>query len=98
MEEDPFVNVLKINDFILDRMTSKIRLFLGSKDTLRDDGVRLLYEFSKYNNKENKKNKIDIRGYDVYYLGHGYNAQNEEFQKISRNLMFPEIEDFIKNL
>lgn len=98
LEEDPFVNVLKINDFILDRMTSKIRLFLGSKDTLRDDGVRLLYEFSKYNNKENKKNKIDIRGYDVYYLGHGYNAQNEEFQKISRNLMFPEIEDFIKNL
>ena len=98
LENDPFVNVCKVNDFILDRMTCRVRIFFGSKDILRDDSVRLLNEFSKYNNKKKKNNKIDVRGYDVKYLENGFIGQNEEFQKLGNNLIIPEIETYMNSL
>ena len=96
-EKDLFLNPIKLNDFILDRMTSKIRFFFGSNDILRDDSIKLLYVFSKYNNK-NRTNKIDARAYDILYLGHGFNGQSENIQKISRNVIVPEINEFLKNI
>ena len=66
-------------------------------DILRDDSIKLLYVFSKYNNK-NRINKIDVRGYDILYLGHGFNGQSENIQKISRNVVVPEINEFLKNI
>ena len=98
LENDPFVNVCKVNDFILDRMTCRVRIFFGSKDILRDDSVRLLNVFSKYNNKKKKNNKIDVRGYDVKYLENGFIGQNEEFQKLGNNLIIPEIETYMNSL
>ena len=53
---------------------------------------------SKYNNKEDKKNNIDVRGYELLYLGHGFNGFTEEIQQIGRNVVFPEIEDFLDNI
>ena len=98
-DEDPFLNPIKINNFILNRMKNKIRIFFGTEDVLRGDGLRLLNLFSKFNNKEeNKKNKIDARGYEIIYFGHGFNGFNEEIQQIGRNLIFPEIEEFLKSL
>ena len=97
-DEDPFLNLIKINDFILDRITNKIRIFFGSQDVLRDDAIKFLYSLSKYNNKEDKKNNIDVRGYELLYLGHGFNGFNEEIQQIGRNVVFPEIEDFLNNI
>ena len=96
-EKDLFLNPIKLNDFILDRMTSKIRFFFGSNDIFRDDSIKLLHVFSKYNNK-NRINKIDVRGYDILYLGHGFNGQSENIQKISRNVLVPEINEFLKNI
>ena len=97
-EEDPFLNPIKVNDFILDRMKSKIRIFFGSEDVLREDGVRLLNVFSKYNNKKDKKNIIDVRGYDILYLTHGFNGFTEDVQNIGRNAIFPEIEEFLNKI
>ena len=96
-EKDLFLNPIKLNDFILDRMTSKIRFFFGSNDIFRDDSIKLLHVFSKYNNK-NRTNKIDVRGYDILYLGHGFNGQSENIQKISRNVIVPEINEFLKTI
>ena len=56
-DEDPFLNPVKINNFILDRTTNKIRIFFGTEDVLRGHSVKLLNAFSKYNNKEDKKIK-----------------------------------------
>ena len=97
-DEDPFLNPVKINNFILDRITNKIRIFFGTEDVLRGDSVKLLNVFSKYNNKENNKNKIDIRGYEILYFGHGFNGFDEETQQIGRNIIFPEIEEFLNSL
>ena len=97
-DEDPFLNPVKINDFILDRMKNKIRLFFGTVDVLRDDGIKFLYKFSKYNNKQSKINNIDIRGYDFIYLGHGFNGLSEDIQQIGRNVIIPEIEEFLNNI
>ena len=98
-DEDPFLNPIKINNFILTRMKNKIRIFFGTEDVLRGDGLRLLNLFSKFNNREeNQKNKIDARGYEIIYFGHGFNGFNEEIQQIGRNVIFPEIEEFLKSL
>jgi len=96
-DNDMFLNPIKLNDFILDRMNNKIRMFFGSNDILRDDSVRLLHLFSQYNNK-NSKNKIDVRGYDILGLGHGFNGQRENVQKISRDLLVPEIVEYLRNI
>ena len=96
-DNDMFLNPIKLNDFILDRMNNKIRIFFGSNDILRDDSIRLLHVFSRYNNK-NGKNKIDVRGYDIFGLGHGFNGQRENIQKISRDLLFPEIVEYLRNI
>ena len=96
-EKDLFLNPILLNDFILDRWTNKIRIFFGSSDIIRDDSIKLLHVFSKYNNK-NRNNKIDARGYDILYLGHGFNGQSENIQKISRNVLVPEINEFLKNI
>ena len=85
-DEDPFLNPIKVNNFILDRMKNKIRIFLGSEDVFREDSLRLLNIFSKYNNRKNRKNYIDARGYDIIYLRHGLNELSEDIQKISRNI------------
>ena len=92
-----FLNPIKLNDFILDRMNNKIRIFFGSSDILRDDSIRLLHVFSRYNNK-NGKNKIDVRGYDILGLGHGFNGQRENVQKISRDSLVPEIVEYLRNI
>ena len=97
-DEDPFLNPVKINNFILDRTTNKIRIFFGTEDVLRGDSVKLLNVFSKYNNREDKKNKINIRGYEILYFGHGFNGFNEEIQQIGRNIIFPEIEEFLNSI
>ena len=97
-DEDPFLNPIKVNNFILDRMKNKIRIFLGSEDVFREDSLRLLNIFSKYNNRKNRKNYIDARGYDIIYLRHGFNELSEDIQKISRNIILPEIEDFLNNI
>ena len=96
-DEDMFLNPIKLNDFILDRMTNKIRIFFGSFDVLRDDCIRLLHTFCQYNNK-NRKNKINVRGYDIMGLGHGFNGQRENIQKIGRNVFIPEIEEFLNDI
>jgi hormone-sensitive lipase len=96
-DKDMFLNPIKINNFILDRMTSKIRMFFGSSDFIRDDSIKFLHVLNKYNNK-NSQNKIDVRGYDVLGLGHGFNGQSENIQKISRHLIIPEIEEFLNNI
>jgi hormone-sensitive lipase len=96
-DNDMFLNPIKLNDFILDRMNNKIRIFFGSSDILRDDSIRLLHVFSRYNNK-NGKNKIDVRGYDIFGLGHGFNGQRENVQKISRDLLVPEIVEYLRNI
>jgi hormone-sensitive lipase len=96
-DKDMFLNPIKINNFILDRMTSKIRMFFGSSDFIRDDSIKLLHVLNKYNNK-NSQNKIDVKGYDVLGLGHGFNGQSENIQKISRHLIIPEIEQFLSNI
>ena len=96
-DQDMFLNPVKLNDFILDRMNNKIRIFFGSNDILRDDSIRLLNVISQYNNK-NGKNKIDARGYDILGLGHGFNGQRENIQKISRDVFIPEIEEFLRNI
>ena len=96
-DNDMFLNPIKLNDFILDRMNNKIRIFFGSNDILRDDSIRLLHLFSQYNN-ENGKNKIDVRGYDILGLGHGFNGQRENVQKISRDLLVPEIVEYLRNI
>jgi hormone-sensitive lipase len=86
-DEDPFLNPVKVNNFILDRMKNKVRIFFGTEDVLRGDGIRLLNEFSKYNNNEkNEKNKIDVRGYEILYLGHGFNGFSEEIQQIGNSI------------
>lgn len=97
-EDDPFLNPIKINDFILDRIKNKIRLFFGSADVLRGDSIRYLNIFSEYNNKPNCKNVINIRGYDFIYLGHGFNGQSEDIKQIGRNVIFPEIEDYLLSI
>ena len=95
--KDFILNPILLNDFILERMTNKIRIFFGTSDIIRDDAIKLLYVFSKYNNKKGN-NKIDVRGYDILYLTHGFNGHNEEIQKISRNIFIPEIEEFLINI
>ena len=95
--KDFILNPILLNDFILEKMTNKIRIFFGTNDIIRDDAIKLLYVFSKYNNKKGK-NKIDVRGYDILYLTHGFNGHNEEIQKISRNIFIPEIEEFLINI
>ena len=96
IEDDPFLNCIKINNFLLERMKCKVRIFFGSSDVLRDDGLRLLYLLTKYNNKNN--NQIDVRGYDVIYFSHGFIEIQEPYQDISRKLIFPEIEEILYNI
>ena len=98
VEDDPFLNCIKINDFLLERMKCKVRIFLGSSDVLRDDGLRLLYLLTKYNNQNKNKNQIDVIGYDVIYFWHGFIEIDEPYQDISRKLIFPEIEEFLSNI
>lgn len=98
IEDDPFLNCIKINNFLLERMRCKVRIFFGSSDVLRDDGLRLLYLLTKYNNKNKTKNQIDVRGYDVIYFSHGFIEIQEPYQDISRKLIFPEIEEIISNI
>ena len=97
-EEDPFLNPIKINDFILDRIKAKIRICFGSRDVLREDGLRLLDIYSRYNNRDQNKNIIDARGFDILYMGHGFNGRDEKSQKISRDIIMPEIEEFLNNI
>ena len=97
-DEDPFLNPIKVNDFILDRTKSKIRIFFGSEDVFREDCIRLLNIFNKYNSKENNNNFIDSRGYDILYLGHAFNMLSEETQQIGQKVIIPEIEDFLNNI
>ena len=97
-DEDPFLNPIKINDFILDRIKSKIRIFFGTEDVFREDSIRLLNLFNKYNSKENNKNLIDSRGYDILYLGHSFNMTSEDSQQIGQKVIIPEIEDFLNNI
>ena len=97
-EEDPFLNSIKINDFILDRIKAKIRICFGSRDVLRDDGLRLLDLYSRYNNRDQNKNIIDARGFDILYFGHGFNGRDEKIQKASRDVIIPEIEEFLNNI
>jgi acetyl esterase/lipase len=97
-DEDPFLNPIKINDYILDRINNRIRLFFGSADVLRGDSIRYLNVISEYNNRPNCKNIINIRGYDFIYLDHGFNGQSEDIQQIGRNVLFPEIEDYLDSI
>ena len=97
-DEDPFLNPIKINDFILDRTKSKIRILFGSEDVFREDCIRLLDIYNKYNNNENNINYIDSRGYDILYLGHAFNMISEDTQKIGQKVIIPEIEDFLNNI
>ena len=97
-DEDPFLNPIKINDFILDRTKSKIRIFFGTEDVFREDCIRLLDIYNKYNMKENNKNYIDSRGYDILYLGHAFNMISEDTQNIGQKVIIPEIEDFLDNI
>ena len=96
--KDPFLNPIKLNNFILERIKSKIRIYFGSQDVLRDDSIKLLNVFCEYNNKINNNNKIDARGYDILYLGHGFNVSNEIIQNIYRNALMPEIKEFLNNI
>jgi hormone-sensitive lipase len=96
-DDDMFLNPIKLNKFILDRIKNKIRIFFGSCDILRDDSIRLLNKFCEYNNKNNE-NKIDVRGYDIKYFGHGFNGFSEDIQKISRSIFIPEIEEFLNGI
>ena len=96
-EEDPFLNPVKVNDFILDRTKCKIRFVFGTQDVFREDGIKMLNLFYKYNKKENNKNFIDSRGYDIIYFRHGFNGFNKEIQQIGRNVIIPEIESFLKD-
>ena len=98
IEDDPFLNCIKINNFLLERIRCKIRIFFGSSDVLRDDGLRLLYLLAKYNHKNKNRNQIDVRGYDVIYFYHGFIEIQEPYQDISRKLIFPEIEGIISNI
>ena len=98
IEDDPFLNCIKINDFLLERMRCKVRIFFGSSDALRDDGLRLLYLLTKFNYKNNNKNQIDVRGYDVIYFWHGFIEVQEPYQEISRNLIFAEINELLSNI
>ena len=97
-DEDPFLNPIKVTEFILERMKARIRIFIGSRDVLREDGIKLLNIFSRYNNREDKKNVIDARGYEILYLGHGFNGYDEKIQQISRNAIMPEIEEFLNKI
>ena len=97
-EEDPYLNPIKVNDFILDRMPTKIRITFGTEDVFRGDGLKMLNVFSKYNNRPNNNNYIDVRGYDMMYLTHAFNGLSEDIQQISRNVIIPEVEDFLNNI
>ena len=95
-EQDCFLNPIKVNNFILDRIKSKIRIFFGTEDVLREDGVRLINVFNKYNNSQERKNNIDVRGYDLLYLIHGFNTLDKELEKIGRNIIISEVEEYLK--
>ena len=97
-DDDPFLNCIKINDFLLERMRCKVRIFFGSSDVLRDDGLRLLYLLSKFNKDNKDKNQIDVRGYDVIYFWHGFIEIDEPYQEISRKLIFSEINEILNNI
>ena len=97
-EEDPYLNPVKVNDYILDRMHNKIRITFGTEDVFRGDGLKMLNVFSKYNNKPNNNNYIDARGYDIMYLTHAFNGLSEDIQQISRNVIIPEVEDFLNSI
>ena len=97
-DEDPFLNPSITNNYIFDRMKTKIRLFFGSSDIFRGDSIRYLDIISKYNNDINNNNKIDVRGYELMYLGHSFNGLTEDIQQIGRNVLFPEIEDFLEDI
>ena len=98
IDDDPFLNCIKINDFLLERMRCKVRIFFGSSDVLRDDGLRLLYLLSKFNKNNRDKNQIDIRGYDVIYFWHGFIEIEEPYQEISRKLIFSEINEVLSHI
>ena len=98
IDDDPFLNCIKINDFLLKRMRCKVRIFFGSSDVLRDDGLRLLYLLSKFNKNNRDKNQIDIRGYDVIYFWHGFIEIEEPYQEISRKLIFSEINEVLSHI
>ena len=97
-DDDPFINCIKINDFLLERMKCKVRIFFGSSDVLRDDGLRLLYLLSKFNKDNKDKNQIDVRGYDVIYFWHGFIEIDEPYQEISRKLIFSEINEILSHI
>ena len=46
-EKDFILNPILLNDFILEKMTNKIRIFFGTNDIIRDDAIKLLYVFNK---------------------------------------------------
>ena len=98
IEDDPFISCIKINDFLLERMRCKIRIFFGSSDVLRDDGLRLLYLLSKFNRNNKDKNQVDVRGYDVIYFWHGFIEVDEPYQEISRKLIFSEINEILSHI
>ena len=98
IDDDPFLNCIKINDFLLERMKCKVRIFFGTSDVLRDDGLRLLYLLSKYNKNNKDKNLIDVRGYDVIYFWHGFIEVDEPYQEISRKLIFSEINEILSHI
>ena len=98
IDDDPFLNCIKINDFLLERMRCKVRIFFGSSDVLRDDGLRLLYLLSKFNKNNKDKNQIDVMGYDVIYFWHGFIEIEEPFQEISRKLIFSEINEILSHI
>ena len=97
-EEDPFLNTIKINDYILDRTKSKIIITFGTEDVFRGDGLKMLNIYTKYNHRPNNSNRINVRGYDMMYLIHGFNGLTEDIQLISRNVIIPEVEDFLNNI
>ena len=97
-DQDPFLNPAKVNDFILDRTKCKIRFMFGTEDVFREDGIRMLHLFDKYNRKEKNKNFIDSKGYDLIYFGHGFNGFSKEIQQIGRNVIIPEVETFLNNI
>ena len=98
IDDDPFLNCIKVNDFLLDKMRCKVRIFFGSSDVLRDDGLRLLYLLSKFNKNNKDKNQIDVRGYDVIYFWHGFIEVEEPYQEISRKLIFSEINEVLGHI
>ncbi len=84
---DPFLNPIKANEKILDKLP-KIRFFCGSNDPLRDDTYRMLYSISKVPN-------LDVKSYEFYLYWHSFNGiEPKELRKMPWDFFFAEIEEF----